>query len=144
MNKSIWEIAAGDSTISDDRSRLDMPFILSFLSQSYWAVALTEKEVLSSIENSLVVGLYDVRDNQIGFARIVTDKTRFAWVSDFFVSTEQQRLGLGLTLLESVLGHPDLVTVSRWMLATKDMFNFYSKAGFVRVTDTANLMILER
>jgi len=75
----------GEYTISDDRARLDIKVIQKFLStESYWATGRSLEKVQRSIDNSLSFGLYR-GDEQIGFARVVTDYATFAWLADVFV-----------------------------------------------------------
>lgn len=62
---------------------------------------------MRSIRNSLAFGLYREM-SQVGFARVVTDYARFAYLADVFVLEEHRGRGLGRWLVERVLEHPDL------------------------------------
>ena len=71
--------------ISTDRSRLNIDLIHDFLSKtSYWAIGRARDVVERSIYNSLSFGVYKGND-QVGFARVVTDYETFAWIADVFV-----------------------------------------------------------
>jgi GNAT superfamily N-acetyltransferase len=120
----------GEYTISTDTGRLDIPLIHNFLSnQSYWAQGRKIDTVRRALENSLNFGLY--KDNeQIGYARVVTDFATFAWVADVFVLEAHRRQGLSKWLMESILSHPELQHFRRWVLATKDAHELYRKFGF--------------
>ncbi len=125
-------------TISTDRSRVDREVVWRFLRTSYWSPGI-ELEVLNrGIENSLVFGLLSPDGVQAGFARTVTDRARFAWLADVFVLEEHRGQGLGVWLVETILGHPDLQGV-RVMLATADAHGLYARFGFAAV-DPARLM----
>ena len=120
----------GEYLISTDRNRLDIAVIHGFLSrQTYWAKGRTLDVVKRSIENSLPFGLF--KDNQqIGFARVVTDYATFAWLADVFVLDEFRERGLGKWLIEVILAHPELQGFRRWVLATKDAHGLYRNFGF--------------
>lgn len=82
-----------------------------------------------SIEYSLCFGLY--RDEeQVGFARVVTDRATFAYLADVFVVEGHRGRGLGGWLIEVALSHPDLQGLRRWMLATADAYGLYRRYGF--------------
>ena len=124
-----WE--RGDYLISTDRSRLDVELIHDFLSRtSYWANGRTLEVVQRSIENSLAFGIYKEND-QVGFARVVTDYATFAWVADVFVLAEHRGRGLSKWLMGVMLSLPRLQGFRRWVLATKDAHALYARFGFI-------------
>ena len=101
-----WE--RGEYTISTDRSRLDVNLIHDFISnQSYWGRGRAIEVVQRSIDNSLPFGIYK-GDEQVGFARIVTDYATFAWGADVLVVPEHRGRGLSKWLMEVILAHPQL------------------------------------
>lgn len=124
--------------ISTDRGRLDREAIWRFLRTAYWSPNVERDVVERAIENSLSFGLFDPNDSQAGFARVVTDRARFAWLADVFVLEEHRGKGLGIWLVETVLGRPEL-TGLRVLLATEDAHGLYSRFGFVSV-DGARIM----
>ncbi len=115
--------------ISTDKSLLDTEVIHSFLSGSYWAKGRPLSIIKKSIENSLCFGVY-LDNKQIGFARVVTDYATFAYIADVFILKEHRGKGISKKLVSAILDNPDLKTIRRWMLATKDAHNLYSKFGF--------------
>ena len=119
----------GSYTISTDPGRLDLPATAAFLATTPWARDISEPVVRRSIEGSIVFGLYDGAD-QVGFARVVTDRATFAWVGDVFVLESHRGLGLGRWLMECVLAHPDLQELRRWMLASTTARGLYARLGF--------------
>ena len=124
-----WE--QGDYVISTDSSRLDVELIHDFLSKTaYWASGRTLDVVERSIENSLPFGIYK-GNNQVGFARVVTDYATFAWIADVFVLPEHRNQGLSKWLMEVILSHPRLEGFRRWVLATKDAHSLYARFGFI-------------
>ena len=115
--------------ISTDSDRLDRAVIWTFLRTSYWASGATREVIDRSIDNALVFGLYGPAGDQVGFARVVTDHARFAWLSDVFVLDGHRGNGLGVWLVETVLSHPDLIG-TRVMLGTMDAHGLYERFGF--------------
>lgn len=113
--------------IDTDPSRLDLGAVHGFLKDSYWARGVPKAVVERSAKNSLCFGLYR-GEEQVGFARVVTDRATFACLADVFV-LEGHR-GLGGRLMEVVLSHPELRGLRRWMLATADAHGLYRRHGF--------------
>src|SRR4030095_918311 len=133
----ISESQRGEYLISTDRDRLDLAFIHDFLSNdSYWARGRDFELVKRSISNSLDFGLYK-GNQQIGFARVVTDYATFAWLADVFVLDEHQGQGLGKWLVEVIVSHPNLQGFRRWLLATRDAHELYRRFGFTELHDAS-------
>ncbi len=123
------EYEKGHFVISTDKDRLDLPAIHNFLStQAYWALNRPIEMVKTSIENSICFGVYE-DSKQIGFARVVTDYATFAWLCDVFILPEYRSLGLGKWLVECIVTHPQLASLRRIVLATRDAHELYRKYG---------------
>lgn len=123
------EYQRGEYRISTNKAKLDLPFIHDFLSQSsYWAHGRTYAVVEKSIEHSLCFGLY-AGEHQVGFARVVSDYATFAWLCDVFVVDAHRGQGLSKWLVECVTAHPDLHSVPRFVLATRDAHELYRRYG---------------
>jgi GNAT superfamily N-acetyltransferase len=116
--------------ISDDKHRLDIDVIQTFLVEdSYWANNRTREQTETAVANSICFGLY-ADERQIGFARVVSDQATFAYLGDVFVLDEYRGRGLSKWLMETVLAHPDLQGLRRWILATRDAHGLYTQYGF--------------
>lgn len=124
----------GEFLISTDRERLDREMIHDFLSlRSYWAKGRELDVINRGIDNSLSFGIYR-GEQQVGFARVVTDYATFAWLADVFVLEEYRGKGLGKWLIEVILAHPQLQGFRRWALSTKDAHELYRDFGFNELT----------
>ena len=131
------EWTRGDYAISCDPARLDLEVVYGFLSgESYWARGRSRERVERSIANSLPFGLYR-GGSQVGFARVVTDYATFAWLADVFVLDSERGRGLGLWLVETIMSHPQLQGMRRWLLATRDAQELYRRFGFKDLTGSS-------
>jgi GNAT superfamily N-acetyltransferase len=88
--------------------------------------------VEQAARHSLNFGLYD-QNRQIGYARLLTDYARFAYLMDVYILEEYRGQGLGKWLMTSIFSHPALQDVRRWMLATWDAHELYARYGFERL-----------
>lgn len=126
--------------VSTDQSRLDISMIHRFLSeQSSWAVGITRPVLERAIENSLCFGGM-LQDRQIAFARVVTDYSTSAFLTDMFVVPEFRGLGYGKQLLGVVMAHPSLQSLRRFMLYTPDTQKLFAQFGFSPVEQPEALM----
>lgn len=129
----------GEHIISTDQRRLDVPLIHAFLTGSYWAAGVPLEVVERSLEHSLAFGLYRGAE-QIGFARVVTDRATFAYLADVFVLEQHRGKGLGDWLVATVEEHPELQGLRRWMLATADAHPLYARHGFAPLREPSRFM----
>lgn len=129
-----------DVVISTDKSKLDINVIRNFLSTSYWAKSRTIDEVKTSIENSLCYGIL-IQNQQIGFARIITDYVVFAYLMDVFIVPEFQGKGFAKLLLKKIFEEEKFSKVKKWMLATVDAHSLYTKYGFKMIDNPEHMMV---
>jgi GNAT superfamily N-acetyltransferase len=129
--------------ISTDSSLLDVDSIHAFLFRSYWAEGIAKPIVARAIEHSLCFGLYHERA-QVGFARVITDRTTFAYLCDVYVLEAHRGKGLATWLMECVVSHPDLQSVRRFCLFTKDAHGLYERFGFTPMLNTDRYMEIFR
>jgi GNAT superfamily N-acetyltransferase len=126
--------------ISTDKSKLDVERIYRYLSgESYWANGRSIDVVRRSIENSICFGVFKGNE-QVGFARIVSDCAVFAWILDLFILENYRGHGLSKLLMETIMGHPDLQNLQRWGLATEDAHGLYEQYGFTKLTRPETFM----
>ncbi len=125
----IFETTKNDFTISTNKSLLQIDVINNFLESSYWANNRSKEKTLKAIENSICFGVYH-NQKQIGFARVVSDCAVIAYIADVFILEEYRGKGLSKWLMQTMLSHPDLQDLRRWILATKDAHGLYAQFGF--------------
>ena len=119
----------GQYWITTDTQKLDIDAIHAYLSRSFWAEGIPKNTVARAIANSLCFGLFDGGE-QIGLARVVTDRATYAYLCDVYVLETHQSRGLGKWLIATVMAHPDLQGLRRFQLVTRDAHGLYSRHGF--------------
>ena len=135
----IFETHHDSFTISTDPARLDMDAVYDFLAHSYWAKGRPRERTQDAFTNSLVFGLYE-GTRQIGIARVVTDYAIIAYLCDVFIHENFRGHGLGKWLVQSIIEHPDLSHVRRWLLATDDAHGLYQQFDFAPLADPEKWM----
>jgi GNAT superfamily N-acetyltransferase len=126
-------------TITTDPAKIDRVAAHAFLTESYWAQGVPRDVVDRSIDGSLCFALFD-GPRQIGFARAITDRATFAYLADVYVLDEYRGRGLGKWLVETVMAHPDLQGLRRWMLVTRDAHGLYEQVGFTALGKPERVM----
>ena len=125
----MMEVKRGTFRISTDQEDLQIDVIHRYMvEEAYWTSGRTRAMTEKSIKNSLCFGVYD-DGRQIGFARVVTDYTLFAYLCDVFILHDYQGQGLGKWLTETILKVLDEECVRWTMLATRDAHELYEQYG---------------
>ena len=128
--------------ISTDKSKLDLGLVHNYLAvNSYWAKGRSIEVVKRSIDNSICFGVYKGND-QVGFARVVTDQAVFAWILDVFILENYRKHGLSKMLISAVMEHSDLQNLQRWGLCTEDAHGLYERYGFCTIKHPETFMEL--
>lgn len=128
---SIQEQRDGMLLYSTDPSRLDFDWLHRVLAtEAYWALGVSRETLETSWHNALVFGAY-TEGRQIACARVLTDKSRMAYLGDVFVDQAYRGRGYGQALVRFVMGHPVVAGCERVLLGTKDAQSLYRKFGFV-------------
>jgi GNAT superfamily N-acetyltransferase len=133
----------GKYSISTNPKRMDLDAIHAFLSRSFWAEGISKTIVAKSLKHSLCFGLFHDRE-QIGFARVITDRATFAYLCDVYVLEQYRATGLGTWLIETVMAHPDLQGLRRFQLVTRDAHGLYERFGFKPPTNPVRHMEIFR
>lgn len=116
--------------LSFDAADIDVGAAHAFLSRAYWCEGIPRETVARAIANSLCIALRARGEGQVGFARVVTDRTTFAYLCDVYVLEAHRGRGLADWMIQSLLAHPDLQGLRRFMLFTKDAHPLYARHGF--------------
>jgi len=125
--------------LDDKDARTDFAVVHAWLAGSYWSPGISRAKVETGAANSaLVIGAFYIKEGvetngagiQVGFLRVISDTTRFAYICDVFVDPAHRGKGLAKQMVQFAINHPDLTEVSRWLLATRDAHEVYRTVGF--------------
>lgn len=130
-------------TVSTDPARLDPEAIQAFLAGTYWAEGVSRAKVARALAFSLCFGLYHA-GRQIGLARVITDRATFGYLADVYVLEPYRGRGLSAWLVECLLAHPDVQSLRRINLVTRDAHGLYRRFGFTEVSHPGRCLELHR
>jgi len=138
-----YEVHRDGYRISCDPAGIDVDAVHAFLSRSYWAEGIPRELVAQSIEGSLCFGLFAAAQ-QIGFARVITDRATFGYLADVYVLESHRGRGLGRWLMQVLMAHPDLQRLRRFVLVTRDAHELYRPFGFGPIQHVERYMEITR
>ena len=134
-----------DIVIREGIDIIDFDKVTEMLAKSFWSPGIGIEEVKKGAYNSaLVIGAFNHAGEQIGFARVISDKTRYAYILDVIVHEDYRHQGVGEKIIQAILESAGLDDVYQWQLITKDAHSFYRKFGFepiVRIDDMLEIRI---
>lgn len=138
----IKEVIHGDYIISNDPSRLDVKAIHQFLSEeSYWVPGIAIETVERSTKHCACFGIY-TGNEQVGFARLITDYVSFGYLADVYVLAAHRGQGLSKRLMEFILSFEQVSSFRAMMLGTRDAHELYAKYGFKPLEEPSRWMKL--
>ena len=109
--------------------QIDVAAAHAYLARSYWSPAIPFATVAKAIANSLHVAVRQGSE-QVGFARVVTDRATFAYLADVYVLEEHRGRGLAQAMVGWLQDQPELQGLRRWLLMTLDAQPLYEKLGW--------------
>lgn len=120
--------------ITTDKNKLDLIAIHDYLSNhAYWSKNIPFETVKNSVEHSLNFGLF-WNDQQVGFARIITDFATIAYLGDVYILPEHRGKGLSKLMMQTVMSHASIQGLRRWILLTGDAHGLYKKFGWKEIS----------
>ena len=129
-----------DYQITSDLARVDWSRVHAWLASSYWTPGISLERIQRAAQNSALVLSAFHHNTQAAFLRVVSDRTRFAYLCDVWVDTPHRGRGLARHLVKHALNHPDLATCN-WLLATQDAHRVYQKLGFTPLPQPDRFMV---
>lgn len=122
--------AYNDYVFSVDKKKLDLEYLYNLLCiPSRYSTGLPPERFALVLENSMCFGVYH-EGKQIGFARVISDRSEFASLWDVFIDEPYRHQGIGQALLRYIFDHPELRGTFRWFLMTEDAHGLYQKFEF--------------
>ena len=96
----------------------------------WWADREVDRVRQALAETPVAVGV-EADGDLVASARVLTDYTYYATVYDVIVAADRRGEGLGATLLEAVLNHPELQDVpGLTLLCRRGLIPYYESVGF--------------
>lgn len=133
----------GAYEIDDDGGRIDFARVHAWLTATYWWPPDTPRARIeqAAAGSALVIGAYDT-GGQVGYARAVSDRTTFAWVTDVVVEPAHRGRGIARAMVRLALEHPDFQDLRRWLLSTRDAHGVYAPLGFQPLARPQAFMVI--
>jgi len=129
--------------ITSDIDRIDFARLHSWLTTAYWSPGVRRERVERAAKNSsLVLGAF-LDGVQVGYLRVVSDKTTFAWICDVWVDAAHRGKGIAKELVRAALAHPEHQGLRRWVLATTNAHEIYKECGFEALPQPEKWMCLK-
>ena len=132
-----------DYEFTTELSRVDWPRVHSWLASSYWTPGVSLERIKRASENSALVLSAFKTNTQAGFLRVVSDRTRFAYLCDVWIDEPHRGKGLARHMVQLALQHPDFEHCN-WLLATRDAHGVYAKIGFTPLPNPEKFMVKGR
>ena len=118
-------------TLKEGIDAVDFARVHAWLASSYWSPGIDRQRVERGARNSaLVLSVFNETGVQIGYLRVVSDKTRFAYLCDVWIDEVHRGKGLARMMVQHALDHSDFATITNWTLGTKDAQGVYAALGF--------------
>jgi len=138
---NIFEQRSGDFFISTDISKIDRQKVHHWIRNSYWGGTVTREDFDKLLEHAVCFSIFvSDGEKQVGFGRVISDFASFAYLSDIIVDGDFRGQGVGKAILASMVAHPRLQNLRRWLLKTNDAHKLYEKFGFQNLNEPDRFM----
>jgi len=126
--------------ISTNKCLVNIEEVYEYLLTTPWGIDIPYEFVKTAVNNSLFFGIYRTNNELIGFGRVISDFSTFAYIADIFIKPEYRSNGFAKLLVDTILIHPKLQNQRRILLATRDAHKLYEKSGFLPVSKPQSFM----
>ena len=118
-------------TLITDPRAMDLDAIHAMIARTYWSTNIRRDVFEKAVAGSVCIAAVDGHTGKtVGFARVVTDKATFAWLCDVVVDDAHHAKGIAKRMLAALDRMPELATLRRWCLATRDAQSLYEQFGY--------------
>ena len=106
---------------------------------SYWEKGIPFEKVKTSFDQSFCIGAL-MNDEQVGYGRLITDYTTFAYLADVYVLENHRGKGISKQMMTLLFEQDWVKGLRRIMLATSDAHGLYRQIGFTSLGHPEKLM----
>ena len=126
-------------SVSDKTEKVQRKVMNDYIINRSWGKGRTCEQMNRAMNNSICFSLFK-REEQIGFARVITDYALIFYLADVFVLEEHRGKGLGKWLIECVIDHPSIKGLLG-LLNTRDAHTLYERFSFAVLSNPRSAMI---
>ena len=108
---------------------IDVVAAHAYLIRSYWSPGIASATVARAIANSWCVAAR-FESEQVGMARLITDRATFAWLADVYVLEDHRGRGLAKAMVVHFQDQDEMQALRRWGLVTVDAHALYRELGW--------------
>jgi ribosomal protein S18 acetylase RimI-like enzyme len=114
--------------------------ITELLANCFWSKNIPIEYVERFIKYSLCFGVMKkLTDELVGFGRVVSDFTTYAYICDIVIAPEHRKKRLATMLINEIINHNDLKGIKTFSLTTtEEARNIYQKSGFKKIQNVEN------
>ncbi len=113
-------------------NQIDRDWLIRTLKASYWGGHYTDDAITIALYRSICFSAW-LGDQQVGFARVMTDCSITSVLNDVIVDGLWRGRGFGTALLTAVFNHHQVQDTICILQARPENFGLYTKFGFVSV-----------
>ena len=130
--------------ITSDKTKMHVEQIHRWLStQAYWCLNVPLETVQTAFDHSFCIGVL-LDNEQVGFARLVTDYATFGYLADVYVTEPHRGKGLSKKMMEVLMNIEWVCKLRRISLATRDAHELYKQFGFTPLFQPERMMEIKR
>jgi len=120
--------------------------LLDLLHKTWWGKDRTMQDVATTLKKCLSFGLIEnISGKLIGYARVLTDEIKYAFIFDVMVDEPYRKKGLGDVIMKAIIAHPKLQCIKNFELTcAPDLIKFYERFGFSEDYDNVTAMRFKR
>lgn len=105
---------------------------LALSNKMWWSKDRTREEFATMMKHCIPFALIDNESQQlVGFARVMTDEVRYAYIYDVMVEENLRGNGLGKLIMSAILNYRVMSKIKYCELTcTQDMVSYYEQLGY--------------
>jgi predicted GNAT family N-acyltransferase len=98
----------------------------------WWSIDRTKEDIATMLKHCLPFAVIDNNTQRlVGFARVLTDEIRYAYIYDVMTDESVRRKGIGKMVMLAILSHTNLSQVKYFELTcAPEMSGYYEQLGF--------------